>query len=567
MLRVRIKAETDRNSWRRSFTITDKEDGSSRLDPRKGVDQGGFNSSATSSDNAFKRLLQGMRSRAPGTWTDDRYEQSRHFHGTAYVAIHRLCTMFSQAEFDVTERPPGVLDPNQEKPTKSKEGEALVKYLQAPNWRDSFGSWMYRITQQKWLTGSALDWDIPNVFGQPVEHYVIPTALAIPQSTMNPQFPEGFYRIQPTYPYGPFSSYPTPYSSVGAPIDARWITRFQFPHPLLWYDGWSPLTGLRLSIDALEMSERSQFYKMKASINPSGVLNFENVDGAEPLPEAEVERIRAEWENLFQGVDNHGRLIVMPPGGKLDEYGRAPLEMDYTDSWAQKSSFVLGGLGITKPAAGMIEDSSYSTLFATLKQVNVLTVQPECDDLASCITRQKASRFGPNLIVKIRAKRIDDHDIMFQKLKILIDAKAITYNQLFKELDMPATEEAWGEERIGEREAQMEQEAMAAEANGMSIGEPAKPSPFKPGQKEREPTQMKPANAEMEGADEDAERARENPGALGRGALGPRDKIHDRKGYQSATELRESRDRMNKTLKTLLSRSKNGKHHLNGHKR
>jgi len=64
--------------------------------------------------------------------------------------------------------------------------------------------------------------------------------------------------------------------------------------------------------------------------------------------------------------------------------------------------------------------------------------------------------------------------------------------------------------------------------------------------------------------DEDAEKARENPGALGRGALGPRDKIHDRKNYLSATEQRESRDRLNKTLKTLLSRSKNGKHHLNG---
>lgn len=550
-MRSTSKAAPDRSAWRRAF-IRDKEDGSTRLDPAVAAKQGDA-ASVGSNDNALRRLITAMRSKAPGTWTDDRFEQSRHFVSTPYVAIHRLCVLFSQAEFDVRERPAKRKDKDDDLPVSSREGEELINYLEKPNWRDSFGSWMYRLCQQKWLTGTGLDWMVPNALGRPLEHYIIPTALAIPQTVMNPQYPNGFYRIQPVYPYGPFSSYPTPNSSVGAPIPAEWMLRFQFPHPLLWYDGWSPLTALRLSIDGLEMTERSQFYKMKKSINPSAVLNMDGVEGMEPLPWAEIERIRAEWENNHQGTENHGNMVVMPPGGKLEEFGRAPVEMDYTESWAQKSSFVLGGLGITKPAAGMIEDSSYSTLFATLKQVNVLTVQPECDSIASNLTRQVATKFGDNLVVKIRAKRIDDHDILFQKLDRLIDTKAITYNQLFKELDMPQVQEAWAKERIGEAEAKMAQEMNAAEANGLDIGEPKEGT--------KEPKLFKPADAGMKPANEEAEQERERPkpGPLSTGALGPRDQIHRSKAYVSTTGLRERETVMRKFMAHRSNgHSKNG---------
>ena len=286
---------------------------------------------------------------------------------------------------------------------------------------------------------------------------------------------------------------------------------------------------------------------------------MEGVEGMEPLPLAEIERIIAEWEARHQSPENHGGMVVMPPGGKLDEFGRAPAEMDYNDSWAQKSSFVLGGLGITKPAAGMIEDSSYSTLFATLKQVNVLTVQPECDDIASDLTRQVASKFGPNLVIKIRAKRIDDHDIMFQKLQILIEAKAITYNQLLKELDMPQTDEPWGKERVGEAEAQAEQEMRAAEINSkqeMDIGEQGDQP-----QKKEEGFKIESADAGMEAADEQAEKEqrRPKPGPLGRGALGPRDQLHHGKTYVSKTLEREQADMLRKLLKSKSNN--NGKHH------
>jgi hypothetical protein len=58
-------------------------------------------------ERSFVRLLEAMRSNAPGGWTDDRYEQTlRHFVGISYVAIHRLCTQLSRAEFQVFHEDP-----------------------------------------------------------------------------------------------------------------------------------------------------------------------------------------------------------------------------------------------------------------------------------------------------------------------------------------------------------------------------------------------------------------------------------------------------------------------------
>src|SRR5260370_35899679 len=107
------------------------------------------------------------------------------------------------------------------------------------------------------LMGKALTWMVPNKLKTPMELYSIPTAIAIPQPAINPDFPDGYYRIQPIYPYGPFSSYPTPATAVGAPIPAQWMLRVKYPHPLLRYDGYSPMTVLRLQQDEIESIDRS----------------------------------------------------------------------------------------------------------------------------------------------------------------------------------------------------------------------------------------------------------------------------------------------------------------------
>ena len=361
---------------------------------------------------------------------------------------------------------------------------------------------------------------VPNALGTPYELYCIPTAIAIPQPAVNPDYPDGYYRVQPVYPYGPFSSYPSPTTAVGAPIPAQWVIRGQYPHPLLRYEGYSPLTGLSLEMDEFKMIGRSRHYKMRRTLNPSVVLDTAQMEGAQMLPPEELERLRVEIENNFFGPENAGGLLAPPPGCTMQEWGMSPTEMDYPNSWSQMVDFILAGFGITKPAAGMVDDASYSTLFATLKQLYMLTLDPDFHDTAKIFTHHLAPFFGDDLIVEIRGRRIDDHDINFSKADRLAAAKGGTVNELRKLLDMPVTEEQWGEERLG-------QEAPLPGGLAPGQGNPGQGNPL---EALVQGAQQTGSPAPNEGAPPpeippELDNSRPRPGNLSAGALGPRKEL------------------------------------------
>lgn len=546
--------------WQELFGSTHKEDTSKF--PRVRANSHGR--SISNSGPAQERLIRALSSYAPGGWSDDRWEQAaRHYVSIAYTAIHRQNELLTQAEFQVFKKDDD--HPDGKRPiTKDDPAEGdrvvkpydLVKLLEHPNEDDSFGDLLANFNLQLDLTGMALAWMVPNQVpsgnpdkdrypegtGTPFKIYPIPTAIAIPQPAINPDFPDGYYRIQPIYPYGPFSSYPTPSTAVGAPIPAQWMLRVKYPHPLLRYDGYSPLTAIRLQQDSLEGIEKSRWYKMKRSFQPNVVLQMEDSEGMQPLAPEEIDRIKAEVENAFFGPENAGNLLVASPGSKFEEFGTSPKEMDYNNSWTQLVDFVMAALGIAKSAAGMTDSSSYASLFASLKQVYWLTLDPKCARVANKMTRHLAPFFGDDLIVEIRCKRIDDHEINDRKAAAGLAAKTITKNEHRKLLDMPVTEEDWGEDIAGdpspyEKEQVQKQEQQAQGMAGMAGGgapgqgqpgqgqpggEPQPGQEGQPGEEEGVPSLAQMLGMQGEEVNAELEEQRPGTGTLDVGALGPK---------------------------------------------
>src|SRR6185369_7831399 len=101
-----------------------------------------------------------------------------------------------------------------------------------------------------------------------------------------------------------------PASAVGAAIPAQWMLRFQYPHPLLRYEGYSPLTAMKWTLDVIESIYQSRFYSMLRAVNPSATLDLSELDGMEPWIEAELERVKADFEIELQGPKNAGKLFV-----------------------------------------------------------------------------------------------------------------------------------------------------------------------------------------------------------------------------------------------------------------
>lgn len=579
-----LTADRDRSRslWREAFSIS-KDEG--LTDPRKTPARpdtnrvpGGSYSRSLAADASYARLLKAFQTTAPGAWSDDRYEQTKHFTGVVYTSIHRAAMQLMRAEFMVFQHDPNVPDGKRPvQPDDPPQGNRvvkpydLVKLLQRPNPKEFFGLLCYRWYQQVGLTGTALTWQVESAAGAPFQLYCIPTAIAIPQAVVSSDYPHGYYRVMPVYPYGPFSTWPTPQTSVGAPIPAQWMMRMQLPHPLLQYEGYSALTALRLHIDEFEMIDKSRFYSTKRAINPSAVLNFENVEEAQPLPEPEIERIKSEFESEQQGPENQGKLFVSAMGGKLEPWGAKPNEMDYTQGWSQLGDFIMGaGFGITKPAAGMVEDSSYATLFATLKQLHLLTLDPFCVLAGQVLTIDLAQHFGDDLIVEVRLPRIDDHDVKLAKCNALVGALSLTKGELRRELDMPMFGDERDDETAGEPSMQsmMQQQEMQMQAMQQQqemLGQPSQNEmPL--------PPELGPEGEESEMVEEEEiTRTRPGPGNLGRGALGPRKNMvsPEIKELQRQNRLQlngklkkltEGQEKLEKGIGKLLKVSKNGRH-------
>ena len=58
-------------------------------------------SSSYGTSVATRRLLETLRSGAPGGWTDDRWEQSKHYTGIQFVCISRTCEQLSESNFAI----------------------------------------------------------------------------------------------------------------------------------------------------------------------------------------------------------------------------------------------------------------------------------------------------------------------------------------------------------------------------------------------------------------------------------------------------------------------------------
>lgn len=480
------------------------------------------NSSTLGHRYGLRQLLEAYRSNAPGGWSDNRWEQSKHFVGIPYIAIMAKVRQALQSEFQVYEQ--------DEKHADGKKAvdcdDDLVQLLKRPNNDDTFGVLLANWVLQLNLTGLSLTWEVPNRRGEPCELYSVPTALAVPMPVLTPDYPQGAYRIQPVYPYGPFSSYPTPYSAVGATVPAQWMIRMKYPHPLLRYDGYSPLTATRLQLDSMEAIDRSRWYAMQRGIDPSAVINFDAE--AETPPPDEIDRIRADFEALLQGPENAGRVLIATPGASVEPWSGKPAEMGWDQSWTQLAEFALAVWGVTKPVAGMIDESSYATLYAALKQFHIMSLQPDFDLIAGYLTKHLAPHFarGRHLLIEIRCPRIDDHELKNQKSSTLISGKCWTKNELRVEYGLKPTKEKWGEDIAGTDSQPAGQQGQPQQGQGgdqpqpeppigQGGGPPNQPAGGAGNDRQQQREEMRPEPAEVSST-------RPRPGNLGTGSLGPR---------------------------------------------
>lgn len=409
---------------------------------------------------AVRMFTETLHRDPPGPATDNRIEQSYHFTGVIYTAICARMTGLAGSTARVMKRNSqpkvqskkarrierelarrlGIRKSGSPGPTpgmnandyvEAKPSDPFVRLFEHVNENDTFPDFMSQWVMQYDLTGTGFLWCRPSMLGYeapPAEFYILPTALMgafIPAFLEGGSYPYGAWRVLPYYPSGLYGMLPSTLVASGAVLDGREVKRHRRPHPLYRWDGYSPLTAGGVQFDVLESIDQSRKAAMDHGFRPDAIAT---IKGATPET---LNTLSAAFEQSQGGARNAHR-ILFGNGDNLDveTLNTAPREMDYGAGWDQMVKVCLAILGVPPAVAGLVEASSYSQLFASLKQFYTLNLNPLARSIGAFLTKNVVAPHDKNTIVQIDLPEIDDREMDMKKMDLLAKYGVITDNEL-----------------------------------------------------------------------------------------------------------------------------------------
>lgn len=371
-------------------------------------------------------LKQSLRANAPGLDTQSPMAMSQSLFGVNYLAINSFVSQAGQADYKLFEHDPDEPD-EMEELSYYEDASQLVHH---PNPDDTFGEIIEQTALQYKLTGTACIWiphDVEDDYDVPREMYVLSTASLLPQP-ISPDYPNGSYLVQPWYPSGAFASLPNS-RGLGAVIPAEQIVRVKEPHPFFRWVGYATLYAISQQIDALRMTDVCRTNHMIRGFDPSAVITF---DPSVSRPnDADIRRLEAQIQNVWQGPQNAGRIVVAPAGAEVNTFGTTPKDMAYEQGWEQLRDFSLAAFKTNPAVAGMVKDMSYATLYAGLRWFYIFGLSPFLRKFSEHFTRHVLHPFfDRSFTLRLKGASITDESLVGEQVGKLIQAKAIRKGEL-----------------------------------------------------------------------------------------------------------------------------------------
>ncbi|MEO2089052.1 MAG: phage portal protein [Gemmataceae bacterium] len=455
---------------------------------RNPIPAGGPTPTPALEDTWADALLEAYRSRAPGQFLTNKLALAQAMRGVAYLAINTLATQFAAAkpvlyqESDDEEHEDGKV--------RLSRLDPMYRLLKHPNPLDPWVEVAYQMSMQLDTTGTCLVWLPPGEDGhEPEELFVLPTATVTPLPRSF-QFPDGAYRVMP---YCNTAFYTVPgQSGAGAVIPASQVIQIKNNHPYLKWEGYAVLTAISRSVDTLNAIDQSRFQGMMQGCQQTVALEFD--PAVKDPDEADLKRIRAEWQKIYEGAQGYGKLAILSPGGKLNKFATEPDKMAWQEGWTQLADFILAAYQVPKAVTGMSGDLTYATLYASLKQFYLMSLDPRLQKFGANLTHHWVQpTYGDEFLLEFEAKRIDDEQLTQAKIANAQKTGSLTHQELRRLngwADLDAAKHPWVLERA------------TAAAGPAADKTPEKPQDGSPDGREQDPAveSSRPDNGEGDGS-------------------------------------------------------------------
>lgn len=383
----------------------------------------------------------------PGSWTQDRNEQARHYTGWVYVAIRAIAKTIAGAQPQV-----GVIRRGEDLLVRKRKGATflskhacrkalasvqdneeiepvpethpLVQLLRNPNKPDTAYTFFFRMSMWLRATGNTYIWiSEKNALGHPLEMFIIPSNWIWPC--------KGSLADPTEYEVRPRASY---MGGQAVRIPGNDIIHVPYPGLLDPFDGFAPLSAGARWVDISESIDRSQWATFKNGVNSKILIELDK--DKDSYSEEIIARFKARFRTKYQGEDNAGEPIVMEPGAKVVPMGNTPVEMDYINSSDAKRDEILALYGVSKSIVGMNENINRATADAAIANFVYREVCPDMMLLGQVLTEKLASRFDPSLVVYWPDLTPDDPEMELRKMQAGQAALAVTPNEWREYLGM-----------------------------------------------------------------------------------------------------------------------------------
>lgn len=372
-------------------------------------------------------LRDALSTRAPGQWFTNKIALAQAMRGVVYLAVNTLATQFSAAKPVLYEMNDDELD--EDGLTRLSRLDPMYRLIRHPNPLDTWQDAAYQMSMQLDTTGMSLLWMPPDDDEgfEPAEMYVIPTGTAIPLPR-SPQYPQGAYRVVPYYASA-FAVAPNYNAGAGAVIPAEQVVAIRNHHPLLRWEGYAVLTAISLSVDTINGIDQSRFHGMQQGCEQTIALEL---DAATQMPDVEgMRRIREEWQKVYAGARNHGKIVLTPPGAKINNFSTEPDKMAWQEGWAQIADFLLASYQTPKAITGMSGDLTYATLHASLKQFHWMSLGPRLSKFGGGLTKHWINpTYGDQYVLQLEAKKIDDEQVTQTQIANAQKTGSLTHQEL-----------------------------------------------------------------------------------------------------------------------------------------
>jgi HK97 family phage portal protein len=138
------------------------------------------------------------------------------------------------------------------------------------------------------------------------------------------------------------------------------ILHVKLYHPLDDWYGLAPLEAAMISIDQHNAAGAWNQALLNQGARPSGALVFAPKEGPATLSDDQVQRLRDEMDQLYQGQGNAGRPLILEGGLDWREMSLSPKDMDWLEGRNAAARDIALAFGVPAQLIGLPEAQTYA---------------------------------------------------------------------------------------------------------------------------------------------------------------------------------------------------------------